>query len=195
MSVVQGPGSTAAQDASDILERIARGDRAAEAEFVRRYQYGVLVLVRRHCRPNDPIVEDLAQDVLTRVLERLREGAVRDPAALPAYVRTTVMHTTSAEYRSRRVTEPESTAEHVADGDAPPERLSSAQLSGILKKVLDDLPVARDREVLARFYLDEHDKDSVCRALNIDAAHFHRVVFRARERFRALLMAAGIGEA
>ena len=78
--------------------------------------------------------------------------------------------------------------------DNPVERLGSEQLAGLLRKLLAQLPVARDREILVRFYLEEQDKDEVCRGLGIDASHFHRVVFRARERFRALLDGAGIGE-
>src|SRR5690348_14791735 len=186
MSAGQGaPVATAAD--TDFVTRIAGGDREAETEFVRRYQRGVRVLVRRHCRPNDPIVDDLAQDVLARVLERLRAGAIRDAAALPAYVQATIVHTTSAEYRARRATEGTTAIDDMPAPDNPVERVGAEQLAAILRKVLAQLPVARDREILVRFYLDEQDKDEVCRSLGIDAAHFHRVVFRARERFRDLL--------
>ena len=65
----------------------------------------------------------------------------------------------------------------------------------VLRALLAQLPRARDREILARFYLDGQNKDDVCRHLGIDAAHFRRVVFRARARFRELLDSAGIGEA
>ncbi|HEY0232436.1 MAG TPA: sigma-70 family RNA polymerase sigma factor [Dokdonella sp.] len=177
---------------ADIVARIAAGDRLAEAEFVRKYERGVHVLVRRHCRPNDPVAQDLAQEVLARVLERLRAGAIRDAASLPAYVRSTIVYTTNAEYRSRRTAEPASLLDELASDDNPVERVSSHELSHVLKSLLAQLPVARDREILVRFYLDEQDKDDVCRQLKIDASHFHRVVFRARERFRELLQRSGI---
>jgi len=64
--------------------------------------------------------------------------------------------------------------------------------AGFLRDVLAGMPVARDREILRRFYLEEEDKDSVCRALAIDPGHFHRVMFRARERFRLLVEQAGV---
>ena len=178
----------------DIVARIAAGDRAAETEFVRRYQYGVQVMVRRHCRPSDPIVEDIAQDVLTRVLERLRAGAIRDAAALPAYVQATIVYATSAEYRSRRPTESVEAIEQLPGNDSPLIRATADQLRQTLTALLAELPVIRDRELLTRFYLDDEDKDDVCRDLDIDTTHFRRVVFRARERFRQLLHQAGIGE-
>jgi len=195
MPVSEGNAAVSAAAPTDLVSRIAAGDRRAEQEFVRSYERGVRALVRRHCRPNDPIVDDLAQDVLARVLERLRAGAIREASALPAYVQATIVYTTSAEYRSRRNTESAATIEDMPALDNPVERLGSEQLAGLLRKLLAQLPVARDREILVRFYLEEQDKDEVCRGLGIDASHFHRVVFRARERFRALLDGAGIGEA
>jgi len=178
----------------DLAGRIAAGDRQAETEFVQQFERGVRVLMRRHCRPSDPCVEDLVQDVLAGVIERLRAGAIRDAAALPGYVQAAVVHTASAEYRRRRPTEPIASLMELADGADPPSTLDAQQLSAVLRDLLGDLPVTRDRELLKRFYLDEEDKDSVCRDLGIEVQHFHRVVFRARERFRALIEKAGMGE-
>ena len=194
MSVDLTQADAKADAQSDFVARIAAGDRAAEVEFVRRYQYGVQVMVRRHCRPGDPIIEDIAQDVLARVLERLRAGAIRDAAALPAYVQATIVYATSAEYRSRRPTEPVEAIEQLPGNDSPLIRVTAEQLRQTLTALLAELPVARDRELLTRFYLDDEDKDDVCRHLGIDTAHFRRVAFRARERFRELLGRSGIGE-
>ena len=176
----------------NLISRIASGDRLAETEFVRQFERGVRVLVRRHCRPADPVVDDLVQDVLSGVLERLRAGAIHDPAALPAYVQSAVVYATSAEYRRRRPTQPETAIEQLADSESPGARLDAAQLARMLRALLAEMPVPRDREILRRFYLEEEDKDSVCRALAIDPGHFHRVMFRARERFRALIEEAGL---
>jgi len=193
MSAGYEPMAAATGAEPDIVARIAGGDRTAESEFVRRFERGVRALVRRHCRPGDPIVDDLVQDVLTGVIERLRTGAIRDSGALAGYVQAAAVYATTAEYRRRRPTQSDATIENLADGDTPTARLEANQLSTMLRTLLAEMPVARDREILARFYLDEQDKDDVCRALQIDPAHFHRVVFRARERFRTLLEQAGIG--
>jgi hypothetical protein len=57
--------------------------------------------------------------------------------------------------------------------------------------MLISLPTSRDREILIRFYLDEEDKDSICSSLRLSEAHFTRVIFRARNRFRELLERSG----
>ncbi len=191
MSAGYEPAGSAHAERS-LISRIAAGDRRAEAEFVRQFERGVRVLVRRHCRPADPVVDDLVQDVLSGVLERLRAGAIHDPAALPAYVQSTVVYATSAEYRRRRPMQSQSEIEQLADPENPGSRLDAAQLARMLRDLLAEMPVPRDREILRRFYLEDEDKDSVCRALAIDPGHFHRVMFRARERFRTLLEGAGL---
>lgn len=191
MSAGYEPIATAAIAEPDLVDRIAHGDRGAESEFVRRYERGVRVLVRRHCRPGDPVVDDLVQDVLTGVIERLRAGAVRDASALPGYVQAAAVYATNAEYRQRRPTQSDAAIEDLPDAESPANRLDAAQLAALLRKLLAEMPVARDREILTRFYLKEDDRDSICRALAIDVGHFHRVLFRARERFRALLEQSG----
>jgi len=178
----------------DLVARIGAGDRDAEAEFVRRYAAGVRVLMRRYCRPGDPVVEDLSQEVLMHVLERLRVGAVLDANALPAYVRSSIVRTANAEYRRRRDVDPAISVDDIAGSENPAEIHVAAQRASLLKALLSEMPVARDREILVRFYLNEEDRDDVCRALDIDASHFRRVVHRARERFRLLLDQAGLSE-
>jgi RNA polymerase sigma-70 factor, ECF subfamily len=187
-----GKGHVAAGVGLDFVARIAAGDRAAEAEFVRRYEGGVRVLMRRHCRLGDPIVADLAQEVLMHVIERMRAGAVNDANALPGYVRSTVVRTASAEYRRRHDAVAGAVMEDIAGHDNPVERHAASQLASALKALLSQMPVVRDREILSRFYLRDEDRDAVCRALGIEPDHFHRVVHRARVRFRMLLEQAGI---
>jgi len=190
---MQAPESA---DAS-LAERIRHGDRSAETDFVRRFERGVRVLVRRHTRPGESMIDDFVQEVLWVVLERLRAGDLRDPDALPAYLRTTIVHVTTAEYR-RRATRGETVSpeslERIPGGADPAEQVRTRQLALQMRALLAELPVARDREILARFYLEERSKDEVCAELGIDGDHFRRVVHRARERMRELLVRAGWGE-
>ncbi len=192
MSASYEPMAASVSTEHSLMSRIAGGDRQAETAFVRQFERGVRVLVRRHCRPGDPIVDDLVQDVLSGVLERLRAGAIQDPGALPAYVQSAVIYATSAEYRRRRPMQSEVAIEQIPDVETPGSRFDATQLADLLRELLAGMSIARDREILRRFYLEEEDKDSVCRALAIDPSHFHRVMFRARERLRAMAELAGI---
>ena len=183
---------------ADLADRIRSGDKAAESEFVRRFEPGVRAVVRRHTRPGEAMVDDFVQDVLYQVLLKLRAGELRDAAALPAYLRATIVYATTAEYR-RRASHGESASVDALDaiaGDSNPvEHLRARQITTQVRSLLAELPIARDRALLQRFYLDERSKDEVCAELGIESDHFHRVVFRARERLRELVERAGAQDA
>src|SRR6516164_1363079 len=51
------------------------------------------------------------------------------------------------------------------------------------------------RELLIRCYLNDEDKDYICRTLHLSHEHFNRVIFRARNRLKELLEQHGYGKA
>lgn len=74
-------------------------DRPAEAAVVRRFRDRVRVFAAR--RLGDPgAAEDVAQEVLRRVLVALREERLRDPEALPAFVLQTARHVCLDRFRA-----------------------------------------------------------------------------------------------
>lgn len=191
--------SPAQGDLAQLAARIHSGDAQAEQQLLARFMLGVRVLLRRHAGNTSIAVDDLAQDVLGAVLEQLRKGAIREAAALPAYIRTSAMHRLHAEQRQQQQT---AQSHESIDGDDPrliaahphpADELDAARKARQVRELLASLPVERDREVLKRFYLQEETCETICAALDIDADHFRRVIHRARTRFREILTRAGIG--
>lgn len=179
-------------DLQRMVTRIADGDRAAEDALVQRFQRGVALLARQHARPNEHRVADVVQTVLMNTIERLRAGALRDAAALPGYLRTSVINEVTAMYRSKAIVGGEDiagaeNAAELATSDTPESRTAQAQLLRNVLRAIDSLAVPRDREVLIRFYVREEARDAICAALDIDDGHFRRVLFRARERLHEVL--------
>ena len=180
-----------------LAERIATADAAAENEFVLTYRAGVMALVRRQARPFDADIEDMAQEVLQSTITALRDGRVRNHATLPAYLRSSVTFTVRAHYRKQhRRHEDRIVAldDSISVDDDPSDNVTGHQLAALIRQLVSELQIDRDRELLERFYLREQSKEQVCTELGIDDDHFHRVAFRARERLRALLFDAGIFE-
>jgi RNA polymerase sigma-70 factor (ECF subfamily) len=182
------------QIAADLVARIGRGARDAEEAMVRRYGPGLLYLLKRRTR--DPeLALDLRQDTFRVAIEKLRASRLDDPQRLAAYLRGVALNLWIAHQRksSRRATTADSEAiEEAADpaGTGPYENVSREQVRDAVKVLLDELNTPRDREVLKRLYLDDEDKETICTALGIDAGHFNRVLFRAKQRFRELLVRA-----
>ncbi len=172
---------------------LRRGDRSAEAELVERYGRGVLYLLKRKTR--DPeLALDLRQETFRVAIEHLRAGGLEDAARIGAYLRGIAVNLAIADARksTRRATTADSDAiELAADPTAgPAENVSTEQIRAAVRGLLDELPVQRDREILLRFYINDEDKDSICAGLGVDSAHFNRVLFRAKERFRELVLVA-----
>jgi RNA polymerase sigma factor (sigma-70 family) len=76
------------------------GDAAAWQELVARYTPLVLSVVRRH-RLQDDDAEDVVQTLWLRLVEHL--GELREPAALPGWILTTVRNECLRVIRGRRV--------------------------------------------------------------------------------------------
>lgn len=182
-----------AQISIDLARRIGSGDRSAEQELVERYGRALLYLLKRRTR--DPeLALDLRQDTFRIAIEKLRAGEIQEPERIAAYLRGIALNLVVGDARKnvRRQTTVDSEAVDVAadEDGGPPEDVAREQTRQAVRALLDELPVARDREILIRVYLEEEDKESICGRLGVDSAHFNRVLFRAKQRFRELLARA-----
>ncbi|MCH5376374.1 MAG: sigma-70 family RNA polymerase sigma factor [Planctomycetes bacterium] len=154
---------------------------------------GVLFLLRR--KVQDPaLAEDLCGETFRIVFERMQREPLEDPTKLPAFLAQTARNLAIAEWRKRgrqnTVTGEEAAIAAYADdrSDAAAELLDRQRAEAV-RRVLEEMGTPRDRELLTRYYLRDEDKVEICQSLGLTEAHFHRVIFRARERFRALLEA------
>jgi RNA polymerase sigma factor (sigma-70 family) len=186
----------AEDDLTALAERVRMGDRAAESRLVARFSRGVRLMLRKYLSSNDPNLDDLAQDVMIATLEALRAGRIRDARALPGYLQTTVVR--CAQGQARRPSNNHKLHQPIDENDAqlaapePTNELDQARRAKQLRLLLQEIPVARDREVLLRFYLDEQPIEQICAELLIDPEHLRRVLHRARTRFKPILERAGI---
>ena len=175
---------------AELVRRIGEGDRGAEEELIRRYSRGLLYLLRRRTG-NEALALDIRQDAFCVALEKLRSEPLDNPQRLAPYLRQTAINLLSADHRKavRRRTDPDSElVERAADDGAGPfENVSREEAAKAVRALLEELRVPRDREILIRLYLRDDDRDAICADLGIDSAHFNRVLFRAKERFKALL--------
>jgi RNA polymerase sigma-70 factor, ECF subfamily len=182
-----------ARISAELARRIADGDNAAESQLVERYQRGVLYLLRRRTRDAE-LALDLRQEAFRIAIEKLRAKEIAEPERVGAFVRGIAVNLAigAARKTARRATTADSDAvELVADpADGPDAEVASEQTRVAVRALLDEMTVARDRDLLLRFYVEDEDKASICSALGVDSAHFNRILFRAKQRFRALLEGA-----
>ncbi len=175
--------------AVDLVQRISDGDTSADAELVERCGK-VLRFLARRCTRNEADAEDLYQETLIVALEKIRRHEVREPERLAGFLRALVKNLSVQRYR-RRSYDVEKPSDALPD--APDERQPNAlghllhrERSLLTRRLLTELKVSRDREVLSRFYIAEESSPRICQDLDIEPEHFYRVLHRARQRYRLL---------
>lgn len=178
------------------------GDKRAEGEIYARYFRGTLRFLHTELRRlgvNDAeLAEDLAQDTFVTVIGKLRNPAqgLEEPQKLASYILGIARNLARAwrRKRTRQQTEPDlPSIERVqATHGNPVKQLESMELATLVRNVLKELPVERDREILRRVYLSDQDKQRICEDLAIEVTHFNRVIYRARRRLRGLMEAAQV---
>ncbi len=174
---------------ADLVRRILDGERGAENELVERYTRAVVFFVKQSVSDR-AAADDLYQDTFRVVLEKVRQGAVREPERLAGFVCSIARNLVIEHFRrgSRRVA-------REVPGDAPSvpspapsalEQLLREEKADLARRVLASMESERDRQVLQRFYLADEDKDRICEDLGLTSLHFNQVLCRARERYKKL---------
>jgi RNA polymerase sigma-70 factor (ECF subfamily) len=169
----------------DYVRRLREGDRATVDHFVRYFGDLLLIKLRGRLRTMQA-VEDVRQEVFVRVFRALRsEQGLRDSRKLGAFVVATCHHVLLESYRSDARTEPLADDYDGVDAGAGVEQaLVTGETKVRVRRVLSRLP-QKDADILRALFLEETDKDEICRAFGVDRAYLRVLLHRAKERFRA----------
>jgi RNA polymerase sigma-70 factor (ECF subfamily) len=164
------------------------GDPETEQHF--HNYFGRLLLIKLRQRLRSPAeVLDARQETLMRVLISLRQKrSLEHPERLGAFVNAVCNHVLLEMGRASRRTV---LLDDVSNPEIPvpitetnPEtELVTAEQQARVREVLDQLP-ERDRRLLRQVFLDEEDKDVVCREFGVDREYLRVLLHRAKARFR-----------
>jgi RNA polymerase sigma-70 factor (ECF subfamily) len=176
-------------DISDLVIRIQGGDQQAETELVERYSRAVMSIIRRSLGDSN-LADDLYQETFCIVIEKVREGDVREAERLSGFVcgvaRNRVIKHFQRATQQERLTETEETVSLTQPGHDQLKELLRKESAEIVRQILKEMTNERDIEVLFRFYLAEDDKEQICADLGLTSLQFNLVLHRARERYREL---------
>jgi RNA polymerase sigma-70 factor (ECF subfamily) len=182
----------------ELSRRIREGDVSAESELIRQFEPGLRVLLRRRTGGDHGLLQDLVQETLLVVIQRLRGQGIEDPAKLAAFAAQTARNLAIASLRKaeRQKTDIDTDA---TDRNPDPSgsvdgRAADHEAALAVRALLRELPQPRDRLMLKRFYLDDHDKELICQELELTEAAFNQALSRARRRFRQILEERGFSK-
>jgi RNA polymerase sigma-70 factor, ECF subfamily len=171
------------------LERLCSGDFRTESHFVA--YFSELIQLKLRSRVKSPqAIEDLRQETFARVFATLRSQGIRQPERLGAFVNSVCNNVLLEHYRSASRENP---AEEEEGANIPDPSLdvfailSHKEMEQKVRQVLDELS-ERDRRLLREIFLEERDKDAVCRDFGVDRDYLRVLLHRAKQAFKAVYL-------
>ena len=172
----------------DYVDRLTQGDAETETHFTN--YFGSLLVIKLRGRLRSPqLVEDARQETFLRVLHVLRnKGGIQHPERLGAFVNAVCENVLSETYRasSRFQQTPENVVEPVDEHDSAESKCLSEERKNMIRRVMADL-AAPDQQILRRYFLEEQDKDEICKEMGIDRDYLRVRLHRALNRIRTAL--------
>jgi RNA polymerase sigma-70 factor (ECF subfamily) len=169
----------------DYLQRLRAGDFRTEEHFVTYFSELIRLKLRSRLR-SPQAIEDVRQESFARIFAMLRREGIRQPDRLGALVNSVCNNVLLEHYRSSAKDTP---MEEGQEGEIPdPSRdvvaaMEQQEMEDKVREILDGLP-EKDRRILREVFLEERDKDQVCRDFGVDRNYLRVLLHRAKQTFK-----------
>jgi RNA polymerase sigma-70 factor, ECF subfamily len=168
------------------VDSLCAGDRRIQEHFVGYFTE--LLHLKLRSRLQSPLaIEDVCQETFARIFFALRrDGGLRQPERLGAFVNTICNHVLSEHYRSSSGCESldvEGRPEIPSNDASALEIAVSQQFGEKVREILLGL-APQDRSLLKAVFLDERDRDEVCREFGVDRDYLRVLLHRAKQEFK-----------
>jgi RNA polymerase sigma-70 factor, ECF subfamily len=171
------------------VERLRDGDPSTEDHFVSYFEQLLRIKLRARMLPADT-VDELRQETFSRVIAALRkQGGIQQPEGLGAFVNSVCNNVLLEFYRARSRTESLEDS-HLQKTDKVLDlegMLVTRQSDEHISHVLEGLP-KKDQQLLRAIFLEERDKDEVCRIFGVDRDYLRVLLHRAKDKFKVLYL-------
>ncbi len=179
----------------DYVRRLREGDPFTEEHFVRYFGELLLLKLRNRLRSMEA-VDDARQEVFARVFRTLRSAeGVRDGRKLGAFVNSVCNNVLLETWRAGKRTDQLDDAKYSEVADSATlvdQALVTGETRARVRRVLEQLQ-PRDADILRALFLEDREKDEICRAFGVDRNYLRVLVHRAKEKFRGEYKGAEIG--
>src|SRR5882762_5768444 len=174
------------------LERLSARDPRTEQHFVSYFSTLIQIKLRSRL-PSREAIEDARQETFVRFFVNLHKGMIHQPDRLGSYVNSMCNNVLKEQYRNTaRDTsfdddDDDSEKELPAKGASALDALQSQEAAKKVREILDGLS-ERDRRLLREVFLEERDKDAVCRDFGVDREYLRVLLHRAKQSFKSLYL-------
>jgi len=171
------------------VERLRAGDFRTQEHFV-AYFSELIQLKLRSRLSSAQAIEDVRQETFTRVFAALQAGKIRQPDRLGAFVNSMCNNVLLEHYRG---SSRDSSLDEDEEQDFPAPSvdvlgaIATKQMAQKIRDILEEMP-ERDRRLLREVFLEERDKDEVCRDFGVDRDYLRVLLHRAKQTFKSLYL-------
>jgi len=171
------------------LAELRSGDFRTQEHFVA--YFGTLIKIKLSARLRSPdAVEDVRQETFSRFFLALREGKILQPERLGSYVNSICNNVLLEHYR---MTVRNASVDYEDERNVPASEfdlvsaLAAKENEKKVREILKELS-ERDRRLLRDIFLEERDKDEVCRDFGVDREYLRVLLHRAKQAFKAMYL-------
>jgi RNA polymerase sigma-70 factor, ECF subfamily len=159
---------------------------------------GLISLFRRKVG-NRELAEDLVNQAFVEALDKLAAHQIADPSRFSGFVYGVAFNL----FRNHRrrmenrigLRAANALLAGLACDASPSEQHHEDRVARQIRCIIEELPATCDKEVVRRFYLEEHCKSAICADMGLSPLRFDKILFRARRRLKVLLQAHGFERA
>jgi RNA polymerase sigma-70 factor, ECF subfamily len=172
---------------AEYVSRLKVGDPATQRHFIRYFSDLLSIKLRPRLR-SPQLVEEARQETFLRVFTALHRDGIDQPERLGAYVNSVCNNVVFELYRheSRNPNLPEDAPEPLDDRPGIEAGIVTAERKAFVERALDELP-AKDRQLLREVFIEERDKDAICKDFQVDREYLRVLLHRAKSRLKAIL--------
>ena len=178
------------------VKRLREGDPSTEQHFVAYFEQLLRIKLRSR-RLSSEQVDDLRQETFIRAIATIRkDGGIKQPERLGAFVNAICNHVLQEHWRSSVKSQPlEDAHMEIPDKVLDLEGMLVTKQSAVqVRRILAEMP-KKDRDLLRAIFLEEQEKDTVCKELGVDREYLRVLVHRAKDKFKALYEKGQMGVA
>jgi len=167
------------------LERLRAGDYRTQEHFVAYFTPLIHIKLRSRGKSREDI-EDIRQETFARFFAALRNDKIRQPERLGPYVNSMCKYVLCEDERepsSDSLDDDEKPRDFPAKGPDPFDVLDSKETERNVRETLEEQS-EKDRRLLREVFLEERDRDEVCRDFGIDRDYLRVLLCRAKKSFK-----------
>lgn len=171
----------------EYVSRLKDGDLTTQRHFTRYFGELLSIKLRSRLR-SQHLVEEARQETFLRVLTTLKHNGLDQPDRLGAFVNSVCNNVLFELYRaeSRTSNLAEDAPEPLDERPNPESGFVTRQRKVIVERAMKELH-PKDRELIQKVFIEERDKDEVCRDLQVDRDYLRVLLHRAKIRLRTII--------